>query len=151
MIQDGIYRFYKLRHDEAGETHRRLAARLLVQNGQIQHLEDHHGGDKMFPEGPVTPEVERRFWQLQRSGYHELIHEGDVAAGHHPHEVDELDLGALEPEHRFVMTGEGIEHPQMVEMWDDVIQIDGRQLDHTEAHSLLAEVSAGRLVLTPLD
>jgi hypothetical protein len=151
MIHDGIYRIYKVRYDEMGETHRRLAMRLLISNGEIKHLEDHHGGDELLPEGPVTPLLERRFLQLQHSGYHEVIHEGDIAAGQHESEVEPLDVGPAEPEHRFIMTGDGVAHPAHVEMWDDVVTVDGRQLDDTEAHQLLSEVAAGRLVLTPLD
>lgn len=151
MIPDGIYRVYQLRHDEAGETHRRLTARLLIQDGQLQHLEDHAKVDKLFPEGPVTPLIEQRFHQMEHSGYHELVSEANVAKGHHPDEVQDLDVGAVEPEHRFIMTGDGVAAPALVEMWDDVITIDGRQLDHDEAHAMLGEVSSGRLVLTPLD
>lgn len=151
MIPDGIYRIYSLRHTDAGDTHRRVAARLLIQNGQLEHLEDHMSMDKVFPEGPVTPQIERRFRQLKNSGYHELVSEADVAKGMHTDEVKDLDVGAIEPEHRFIMTGENSPSPALVEMWDDVITVDGRQLDHDEAHSLLGEVSSGRLILTPLD
>lgn len=151
MVSDGIYRVYQLRHDDAGETHRRLSARLLIQNGQLTHLENHTQMDDMFPEGPVSPTIERRLHQLGSSGYHELISEADIAKGDHPDELEDLDVGAVEPEHRFIMTGENVANPALVEMWDDVITIDGRQLDHDEAHSMLSEVSSGRLILTPLD
>lgn len=151
MIQDGIYRLYKLRHDEAGETHRRLAGRMMVQNGQVQHLEDHSDMEHLFPEGPITKLHEQRFHQLEHSGYAEIINEADVTKGHHADELQDLDVGSVEPEHRFIMTGPGVAAPALVEMWDDVITIDGRQLDHDEAHAMLGEVSSGRLVLTPLD
>lgn len=152
MITEGIYRIYKLRHDEAGETHRRLSARLHIQAGKVLHLEAHHDTvSEMFPEGPVTPTIERRLLQLQHSGYYEVIHEADMAEGHHESEVPHLDLGHTEAEHKFIMTGDGITHPQLVEMWDDVVTVDGRHLDDTEAHQLLGEVAAGRVHLTPMD
>lgn len=151
MISDGIYRLYKVRYDHAHQQHRRLAGRLLVANGQIQHLEDHHSLQELIPEGPVTPQVERRFKQLSRSGYHELLHEEDISRGEHPDEFEDLDVGAIEPEHRFIMTGDGLANPAIVEMWDDAISVDGRRVDDTEAHQMLGEVAAGRLVLTPLD
>lgn len=152
MIPDGIYKIYQLRHDETDETHRRLVSRLLVHGGQIVHLEAHHNAiDEMFPEGPVTDVAERRFLQLQHSGYYEVVNEADVAAGHHESEVEPLDLGHLEADHKFILTGEGLPHPQLIEMWDDAVVVDGRRLDDTEAHHLLQEVASGRLSMTPLD
>lgn len=151
MIHDGIYRLYKVRFDHAHQAHRRLAGRVLVEGGQVKHLEDHHALQELLPEGPVTPDTERRFRQLARSGYHELIHENDIARGAHPQEFQDMDIGAIEPEHRFIMTGDGLTNPAIVEMWDDAISVDGRHIDDNEAHQLLGEVAAGRLVLTPLD
>lgn len=151
MIADGIYRIYKLRHDEAEQTHRRLAARLHFSNGQVVHLENHHGMDDLIPEGPVTPQIERRFNQLRRSGYHEVIHEEHIAAGHHETEVDPLDVGNIAPDHKFIMTGAGLTNPAIVELWHDAMTLDGRDVDETEAHQIMGEVAAGRLVLTPID
>lgn len=150
MIPDGIYRIYKLRHDDIGETHRRLAARLHFQEGNCIHLEDHGSIDAMFPEGRVSPLMERRFMQLKHSGYFEVIHESDIAAGHHHSEVEDLDVGEVEAEHKFIMTGEGLSNPAHVEIWDDIIEVDGRQLDEGEAHHLLDEVRHGRLHLQPI-
>lgn len=151
MIQDGIYRIYKLWFDEAGETHRKLDARLHFEAGQCKHLEDHHAIDEMFPEGPVTPVMERRLTQLKHSGYHEVIHEKDIAEGHHDSEVDALDLGDAEAEHKFIMTGEGVAQPALVHLWDHRVEVDGRTLDEAEAQQLLHEVAGGRITLTPLD
>jgi len=150
MISNGIYRLYKLHHDELNNTTRSLAGRILVHDGQIEHLEDHGGMDRLLPSGPVTPALERRFSRLTSSGYHELINEADIAAGHHPDEVQDLDVGPVEAEHKFIMTGDGVSTPAMVEMWDDIITVDGRELDAVEAHSLLNEVAGGRIVLTPI-
>lgn len=150
MIEEGIYRIYILRH-EGERTHRRMAARLLIHGGQIHHLEDHHQMDSLFPEGPLTPQLQLRLARLQQNPYYEVIHENDIAAGHHPQELPTLDLGHSESEHKFIMTGDGITHPAMVEMWDDVIEVDGRRLDDTEAHHLLTEVAAGRVVMTPIE
>lgn len=151
MIPDGIYRIYQLRFDEADRQHRTLAARFLIQDGHLHHLEDHKSMGEDFPEGPIAPEVERHFKMLQHSGYYEVIHESDVAAGHHPEEVPLFDLGDCEAEHKFVVTGDGLAEPSHVEMWDDAIEVDGRRLSEHEAHHLLSEVASGRLVLTPVD
>lgn len=150
MITDGIYRIYKLRHDQTGETHRKLAARLLVHQGICHHLEDHHDMEDLFPEGQVTPQFGRRLTQLAHSGYHEVVHEDDLHAGHHPEYVEPLDIGAVEPEARFIMTGEGLVHPQHVEMYEEAIYVDGKRLDDNDAHHLMTEVSHGRLHLQPV-
>lgn len=151
-MENGIYKIYQLRYDENEQTHKRLAARILVQDGQLQHLESHHSAvDELLPEGPVTPSIERKFNQLKMSGYYDVINEKHVSEGKHPQETEELDLGEIEPEHKFIMTGAALENPGMVELWDDAVVLDGRRLDDTEAHQLLGEVAAGRLILTPID
>lgn len=150
-IPDGIYRIYKVRFDERGEKHRLIAARLHFENGQVEHLENHHDLDTLFPEGPVTPAMVRTFMRFKTNPYTEVIHEADIHEGHHDSEVQELDIGTAEPEHRFTLTGPSIPHPQIVEMWDDVVVLDGRELDDSEAHQLLGEVKAGRLHLVPMD
>ncbi|WNM70323.1 hypothetical protein [Myxococcus phage Mx1] len=148
---DGIYRIYKLRHTEDGQTHRKLAARLFIHEGQVHHLEDHHDMDRMFPEGPFTPQLQRRMRQLASSGYHQVVDEAHIAQGHHPELVEQLDIGPIQAEHRFLMTGANLPNPQLVELWDHAVVLDGRRLEDDEAHQLLQEVAVGRLTLTPLD
>lgn len=151
-MDNGIYRIYQLRYSENEQIHRRLAARILVHDGNIHHLESHHSAvEELLPEGPITPLVQRKFSQLRNSGYYEVVDEKHVAAGHHPAEVPEMDLGEVEADHKFIMTGPSLVNPAMIEMWDDAVVMDGRRLDDTEAHQLLGEVAAGRLILTPLD
>jgi hypothetical protein len=151
MIPDGIFRIYKLRYSDDDQEHRRLAGRVWIQGGEVRHLEDHTDIDSLLPEGKITPQTERRFKQLSRSGYFQIINEKDISEGHHASEVDPLDVGPAEPEHRFMMTGDGLANPAMVELWDNSMAIDGRDIDHQEAQHIMDEIRSGRLILTPLD
>lgn len=151
-MENGIYKISQLRYDEGDQVHKKLVGRILVQDGQLQHLESHHSVvDELLPEGQITPSVQRLFNQLKSSGYYEVVNEKHISAGHHPNHVQELDLGEVEADHKFIMTGPTLHNPAMIEMWDDAVVMDGRRLDDNEAHQLLGEVAAGRLVLTPID
>jgi hypothetical protein len=150
MIADGIYRVFYIRHN-GPEVHKRLVARLLVSNGYLWHLEDHDSLEGSLPEGRIDQKVASRFASLQRSGYYQIIDEKALAEGHHPDHVEDMDVGDPQAEHRFIMTGDGLKSPAVVELWDHAVIVDGRRLDDTESHQLLSEVQAGRLVLSPVE
>jgi hypothetical protein len=137
-----VIRLYELRHDESDAApQRRTIGRLWIQGDKVRHLEDYHGRlEELFPEDIPFSAVERRLTMLQRNPYYEVIDEKDLAEGHHPHELKQLDLGEMEADQKF----------QMVEIWHDAVMIDGRRLEEDEARQVLHEVSSGRLVLTPV-
>lgn len=151
MIQDGLYRIYGIRFDEANQKHVRMVARLMIHQGFLFHLEDHDNIHELLPEGQVTKTTAQRWEQLRNSGYYEVVDENDLSAGEHPEHVEELDLGEVKAESKFIMTGDGIQNPAVVELWDHAVVVDGRRLDDTEAQQLLNEVQAGRVVLTPVE
>jgi hypothetical protein len=150
MIDEGIYRIYKLRHADDGSVGRRMWMRVFIHDGQVQHLEDHDNAQRFLPEGPMTPHLSRRLEQLQHSPYFEVIHERDLGEGMHAEHVAPLELGEITPDHKFVMTGPSLPNPQILELWGEAVVLDGRRLDENEAHQLLSEVGAGRLSLTPV-
>jgi hypothetical protein len=151
MIQDGLYRIYKTRFDEAKQKHIRLVGRILAHQGALFHLEDHDHIHELLPEGEVSPTTARRWEQLRNSGYYQVIEEGDLHAGEHPEHVEELDLGEIKAESKFIMTGDGLAKPSVVELWDHAVVVDGHRLDDSEAQQLLHEVQSGRVVLTPVE
>lgn len=151
MIPDGLYRIYKLRFDETQQKHKRLIGRLLIHQGALWHLEDHDQIHELFPEGQISAQTARRFDQFKHSGYFQVVNEEDLHAGYHPEHVEELDLGEIKAEAKFIMTGDGLAKPSIVELWDHVVVVDGHRLDDSEAQQLLHEVQAGRIVLSPVE
>jgi hypothetical protein len=151
MIQDGLYRIYKSRFDEAKQKHIRLIGRILVHQNTLFHLEDHDQIHEMFPEGPISKTTARRWDQLRNSGYFQVVDENDLHAGEHPEHTEELDLGEIKAEAKFIMTGDGLAKPSIVELWDHAVVVDGHRLDDSEAQQLLHEVQSGRVVLTPVE
>ena len=150
-MNPGIYKIFELRFDADEVVHRRIVGRLWVQGDKVQHLEDHHNKlEELFPEDMPASALARRFAMLQRNPYYEVINEDNVAAGHHEHHLKQLDLGEMEADAKFVMTGDSIPHPQIVEIWHEAVMVDGRKLEEDEARSLLDEVRNGRLILTPV-
>jgi hypothetical protein len=152
MIQEGKYRIFRLRHGADGQTHRQLMTRIWVSGGNIWHLEDHgHFGEDLFPEGPVTGKAAKRFQQMQHNGYYQIVHEDALGSGHHPEHIRDLEFGDVQAEHKFIMTGDGMKGPTVLELWDHAVVVDGRRLDDSEAQHLLSEVQAGRVTLTPVE
>jgi hypothetical protein len=151
MIPDGLYRIYKMRFDEAKQKHVRLVGRIMIHERTLHHLEDHGQIHELLPEGEITAVTARRWGQLQNSGYYQVVDENDLHAGEHPEHVEDLDLGEIKAEAKFIMTGDGLAKPSLVELWDHAVMVDGHRLDDSEAQQLLHEVQAGRVVLTPVE
>lgn len=151
MIPDGLYRIYKTRFDEAKQKHVRLVGRIIAHQGVLMHLEDHDQIHELLPEGPITKTTARRWDQFKNSGYYQVVDESDLHAGEHPEHVEDLNLGEIKAEAKFIMTGDGLAKPSVVELWDHAVVVDGHRLDDSEAQQLLHEVQAGRVVLSPVE
>lgn len=147
---DGVYRLIVHRFDDAGARHDRLAGRFVIENGMLTILDDYMGKlHQLFPVGLVTARTKQRIASVDRSGYMQLVREDHVNEGEHPEHVNELDLGELQPEATFMLVGEGIPAPQLVEVWSNAVMVAGKRLSDLEARDLMDKVEAGKLILTP--
>lgn len=149
---DGIYRVYAHRFDEAGQRHDRIMGRFAIEQGLLLILEDHYGKlHHLFPQGLITARTKKRMENLERSGYHQIVREDHVNQGHHPEHARDMDLGEMEPEARFMVSGEGVHAPQLLEIWSGAVVLAGRRLSDMETRELMNGVHAGKLILSPMD
>lgn len=141
---DGVYRVYKLRHLEGGmEKH--LAARFLIHEGAITHLEDHTGVlASMFPEGPVSENAEARL--DLHNGYTQVINEDDLNAGHHPEHIPDFDTGISLPDAIFAMITPDGQQMKLV-VHGNVVEVNGRRLNEAETNDILQAIENGQVQL----
>jgi hypothetical protein len=147
---DGIYRIFRHRFDDAGTQHSRYLGRIVLLDGHLTHLEDHCASlGKLLPEGPMDESILQRFRSLQHSPYHEVVRESDIEAGAHDHHIPTLDLGEAEPEASYMLTGEGISMPQLIQVWAGCVTVAGERADDERVREMMERVKAGRWTLTP--
>lgn len=144
---EGVYRLITHRFDKNGHKHDRLAGRFLIHQNVLLHLEDHNGQlHNWFPEGLVTQRTAERL--NHTSGYYSVIPEDRIEAGHHPEYVKTLDIGQTKPEATFLLNGEGMPTPQVVEIWAECIEVGGRRLSEAESAEMMDKVRQGTLILS---
>lgn len=150
-MEDNVYRIYALSYP-GEEVNRKLIGRLAVHGGVIHHLEDHHGVlHHIVPSGVSSERALTNLEKLKDNPYYEVLSESDVDEGKHPHEIEELDVGEVEPEAMFTLAGEGIPEPVLVEIYADAILMGGKKLNEKEAHELMQKINEGKYILTPIE
>jgi hypothetical protein len=150
MLKDGTYHILARNWGPDGLEHNRLLSRFIIQNGNIQHIDDHT--DNMtdtFPEGPMTYRTLEALEKLQTSGYYQLIHEDEIYEGHHAHLLQPFDFGDIQPDEKYVITGIDYPQGQLVEVWHDAVTIGGKTLSDQELRSIMDKVKDGIYTLTP--
>jgi hypothetical protein len=149
MIQNGVYRLYAIHHGEhPGETKHRLAARFMVDDGNLEILEDHYGHmDDVLPEGPLTEAHRRALAYLLDSGYWSCQHEDARDGGEHPETLAEFQLPPLpEGVPTFRIKG-GEFNGQELKVAGDTVIVGGQKLPEAQAHALLQAAEAGEIEL----
>lgn len=89
-MENGIYQVYSIRYSPTAQTNSyRFMGRFIINNGTLEHLEDHFGVlDRLMPEGPLrTQEAVLR--RLERSPYWKVQRE--LPAGSPDNDVNEPD------------------------------------------------------------
>lgn len=124
--------------------------RFLIQGKNFHILEDH---DNLIQEsihdGPMDERHEKILWHLIHSGYFKVVHEDEVNEGHHDNLINELDIGPTEPDEQFILTGKEAE-PQRVEIYGDVIILDGQKLEGEELNDFINKVREHTYKLTAI-
>ncbi len=148
----GLYRLYTLKFTADGQQSRRMVGRFLIYNGHIRLLEDHLGSlHHLLGSGELTTQVIERLESMKRSGYWELIHEDDLNQANHPEHVPDLDMGpqAGVPEATFSVTDPAAASTKHLEIWPDIVVLDGKNISKEEVEVLMSRVESGKLILTP--
>jgi hypothetical protein len=149
MIQNGVYRLYAIHHGEhPGEIKHRLAARFMVDDGNLEILEDHYGHmDDVLPEGPLTEAHRRALAYLLDSGYWSCQHEDARDGGEHPETLAEFQLPPL-PEGVPTFRVKGGEFDgQELKVAGDTVIVGGQKLPEAQAQALLRAAEAGEIEL----
>lgn len=95
MIGQGIYRVYMILPDDEG-GYKKLAGRFYIdESNTMRLLEDHADLESSLPPGPVTPILQKRIERMQHSPYFSIISEKNMEEGHHPGDIEELDLDPM--------------------------------------------------------
>lgn len=149
-MEDGVYRIYALSHGE--KLNRRLMGRVALVDGYLHQLEDHFGTlDAALPNGQMTEAATRCLQGMAHSPYYQVVNEEHINDGHHPQDIPDLDVGQMAPESCFMLAGEGLAAPQLVEIWGDAVVVAGRRLSESDLHELMGKVREGLLHLTPVE
>jgi hypothetical protein len=150
MYKDGAYRILGRSWNHDGKEHCRLLARIIIQNGNIQHIEDHvaHMEDTL-PEGPMNYRTLETLQRLESSGYYKLVSENDMDEGLHPEMLQPMDFGDIFPEEKYTITGIDFPQGQLVEVWHDAVTLAGKTLSDQELKSIMDKVKDGTYTLTP--
>ena len=149
MIRDGVYKIMAHRHGAAPHQQAsRLAARFLIDNGSLHVLEDHFGHhDAALPEGTLDGKRMKQLVSLLQSGYYQLVHEDDAAAGEHPEHAEDLDVSAgIQGAPAFKVKG-GDLAGKTIRVLGDTVLVDNARLPDAQASELLSQVESGDVQL----
>lgn len=150
MLKDGTYHVLARSWGPDGQEHNRMLSRFIIQNGNIQHIDDHTGHmAQTFPEGPMSYRTIEALDRLQTSGYYKLIHEDELYEGNHSYLLKPMDFGDIQPEEKYLLSGTDYPQPQLVEIWPDAVSLAGKTLSDQELRSIMDKVKEGVLTLTP--
>lgn len=149
MLKDGTYHVMA-RTWMGDQEHDRFLARFMIQNGNIQHIEDYTGHMQLtLPEGPMDYRTIDTLNSLQNSAYYQLINEDEIYEGCHPHLLQPLDFGDIQPEEKYLLSGVDYPQPQLVEVWHDAVTLAGKTLSDQELREVMDKVRDGYYTLSP--
>jgi hypothetical protein len=151
MLDSGSYKIFQLIPTK-GDTEENYIGRFLVQGGEFFNLEDHTGMlQEHLPDGPMNDIHKKALQSLMNSGYYKVVHEKEISQGHHETLIPELDLGADEsPEAEYILTDEMGSEPKRVEMYGEVVIIDGQKVEEKEYNKIMDLIHSGKMKLIPI-
>lgn len=149
MIRDGMYSLWALKHTEQPtQATRRLVARFLVEQGNVEHLEDHyHHLDDILPAGPIDKSHMRVLAHLLNTGFYRLEHDDDVDAAHHSDAIPEMEInsGMLQAP-KYKISG-GDYNGKTLEIIGEVLAVEKQKLSDADTRKFLAAVESGDVEL----
>lgn len=145
-LENGTFRLYHIT-DSNSKPQDRLVGRFLIDGKQFFILEDHEGLlENSLPDGLLDNHHLNVIDKLNHSSYYKIIHENQLNQGHHDHLIEDLDIGSVEPEAEYILSGRNYA-PERMEAFGDSILIDGKKIEDSEVNEIMNKVRLGEYKL----
>lgn len=148
-LENGTFRIYHI-ETSGSQPKDRLIGRFLIDGKQFFILEDHEDLlESALPDGMLDNNHLNTIDKLNHSPYYKIIHENQLNQGHHDHLIEDLDIGPVEPEAEYILSGRNYA-PERMEAYGDSILVDGKKLEDQEVQEIMSKVRSGEFKLIPV-